>query len=431
MEIAQELLKQAWQALSGLIVQPFYYVAGLLIVLHYIRQTRMERKLFHVRLHIWPRLLARAIVAGALAGAAVSAAGAVIGLTLTPDATLWLWGTTLVLLLVRVSYLCFAYSAGLLGLLQWAAGFTPLAGREGVAGELARSLAELDIPGLLLLVALLHGAEALLVRAEGARLATPLFLEGKRGKLVGGYALQGYWPVPLLLLMPAAAGSPAAGGGLPWTPLLGGADWQGGWALIALPAIIGFTELTRSASPVAQARLTARNLLVFSLILAALAAGSAFWPPLVPAAALCSLLLHEALIRIGLRREKSRSPLYVHDERGLRVLGVVPGTPAEKLGIQPGEVLHKVNGRRVRTKEELHAALHINSAFCKLELFNNEGQLRFAQRARYEGEHHQLGVILAPDEDAGYYAAPAPASLLDLVRRSRAAHRREVRETSI
>ncbi|AJY77593.1 PDZ domain-containing protein [Paenibacillus beijingensis] len=430
METAQELLEQAWRALMGLIAQPFYYVAGLLIVLHYIRQTRMERKLFHVRLHIWPRLLVRAIVAGALAGAAVSAAGVFIGLTLTPDATLWLWGMTLVLLLLRVRYLCFAYSAGLLGLLQWGAGFTPLGSHEGVIGTFVRSLAELDIPGLLLLVALLHAAEALLVRAEGARLATPLFLEGKRGKLVGGYALQGYWPVPLLLLMPAAAGGSAAGIGLPWTPLLGGTDGSGGWTLIALPAIIGFTELTRSVVPGSQARLTARNLLVYSMILAALAAGSVFWPPLVPAAAICSLVLHEVLIRMGVRRERERSPLYVHDERGLRVLGVVPGTPAEQLGIMAGEVLHKVNGRRVRTKEDLHAALHINSAFCKLELFNLEGQLKFTQRARYEGEHHQLGVILAPDEDAGYYAAPAPASLLDLVRRSRAAHRRDVRETS-
>ena len=124
-------------------------------------------------------------------------------------------------------------------------------------------------------------------------------------------------------------------------------------------------------------------------------------------------------------REASNSPYYVHDERGLRVLAVIPGTPAEAMGIAAGEILHKVNGQSVRTKDELYAALHVNSAFCKLEVLNHEGQIKFAQRARYAGEHHQLGVVLAPDEKAGYYAASGAASLFDLIMRTRTARQRE------
>src|SRR4029079_19150000 len=116
---------------------------------------------------------------------------------------------------------------------------------------------------------------------------------------------------------------------------------------------------------------------------------------------------------------------YVHDERGLRVLAVIPGTPAEAMGIAAGEILHKVNGQSVRTKDELYAALHIDSAFCKLEVLNHEGQIKFVQRARYAGEHHQLGVVLSPDDKADRYAVASPASLFDLFRQSRAAKSRQ------
>ncbi|CDN43465.1 PDZ domain-containing protein [Paenibacillus sp. P22] len=428
MDTALEILRHYGTAAVRLLSQPFYYFALLLIILSYIRQTRTERKLFHVRLHAWPKLLGRAVWSGLLAGAALSAGAAFIGMSLTPSAALWLWGTAALLMLVRVRYLCFAYSAGVLGLLQWLSGLLGLPDGTGSwLGRAALSLENLDIPGLLLLVAGLHAAEALLVRRDGARFSSPLFLEGKRGKLIGGYALQGYWPVPLLLLVPSAS----AAASLPWTPLLGGSAWEGGWTVIALPAIIGFTDLTRSELPKLQARLTSRRLLAYSAVLAAAALGAAYAQPLVPVAALLSLGLHEALIVLGSMRERQRQPRFVHDERGLCILGVVPGTPAEEMGLEAGEVLHKVNGKKVRTKEDLHAALHINSAFCRMEVFNADGQLKFLQRARYAGEHHQLGVLLAPDEDAGYYAAPAHVSVLGLLRRSRAARRRVRKDTTM
>ena len=146
---------------------------------------------------------------------------------------------------------------------------------------------------------------------------------------------------------------------------------------------------------------------------------------LLPLAAIASLLLHEAIIWRSRSVEAAQSPLYVHDSRGLRILGIVPGTPAAAMGLITGEVLHKVNGMHVRTKEDLYEALVHNSAFCKLEVLNLDGELKFVQRARFAGEHHQLGVILAPDEQANYYAASGPASLLELLRSSRTANRRD------
>ncbi|GGG84717.1 PDZ domain-containing protein [Paenibacillus radicis (ex Gao et al. 2016)] len=424
MDTALTLLKQLESAAVHLLAQPFYYIAVLFIALQYTRQIRLERQMFAVRLHYWPRLLGRAMLAGLLAGLCFSVIGAFIGAAITQETVLWLWGAAAVLMLFRIRYLCFAYGAGILALLQWLTGFFPLADQGGTIARMAASLEQIDMPGLLMLVALLHLAEALLVARQGDKLATPLFLEGKRGKLVGGYMLQGFWPVPLLLLVPAAGGEQTA---LPWTPLLG-ADWSQGWTVIALPMVIGFSELTRSMLPKEKAKHAAKGLTLFSVGLMG-AALLAWWQPvLLPLAALVSLLLHEVIIWRSRSVEAARSPLFVNDRRGLRILGIVPETPAEAMGLQSGEILAKVNGTRVYNKEDLHAALQSNSALSKLEVLNHAGEVKFVQRARYAGDHHQLGVILAPDENANYYAAAGPSSLLELLRSSRTSNRRTTRE---
>lgn len=426
MEIVREMGDLLGIAFIQLASGPFYYLAVFFLILQYTRQMRLERELFAVKLHDWKWLALRALGTGLLVGIGISVAAAFIGASLSPSAVLWFWGIAALLLLIRIRYLCFAYSAGIVTLLQWIVGFTQLQDRADWLGSMASSLARIDAAGLLLLVALLHLAEALLVRLQGDKLSTPLFLEGKRGKLVGGYMLQGFWPVPLLLLVPVSAetgASSAAQTTLPWTTLLGGMGAEG-WTFVALPMIIGFTEMTRSLLPAAKARHAAKGLLIYSIALGA-AAMLAWWlPALLPVAALVSIALHEALVWRSRAMEARREPLYVNDARGLRILGIVPGTPAEAMGLAAGEVLYKVNGVRVSTKEELYLALAANSAFCKLEALTVGGEPKFAQRARYAGEHHQLGVILAPDEQANFYAAEGALSLLELLRGRRASNRR-------
>ncbi|MBD3920851.1 PDZ domain-containing protein [Paenibacillus sp. PR3] len=426
MDAALQWLRLIGDGVLHALAQPYYYLAIIVIGFLYMRGTWVERRLFSVRLHVWPILLVRTIVAGLAVGVALSGISVLIGASLTAEAAIWLWATAGVLALLRLRYLCFAYAAGVLGLLQWANSFVHLEDGSGWISDRAASLAAIDMPAVLLLVALLHGAEALLVRRQGTKFATPMFMEGKRGKLIGAYQLQGYWAVPLLLLVPAGAD----GASLDWTPLLpllsGEHASPSGWSFTALPMVIGFTEWTRSQLPETKARLAAKSLLWYSLAVAVAALAAAWLPSLLPVAAIAALLLHELLIWTSAKQESEGTPLLVHDQRGLMVLGVVPGTPAAQMGLQSGEILHKVNGVRVRTKEELYDALHRNSAFCKLEVLNREGEQRFVQRSRYAGEHHQLGVIIAPDDSADYYVEPSPGSLIGMFWRSRAAKRREL-----
>ncbi|WP_409343800.1 PDZ domain-containing protein [Paenibacillus sp. MBLB4367] len=400
MDISLDWLWRLGEALLQLLLNPLYYVGLLLILLQYRRQMALERKLFHVRLHSMAGETLRAVLSGWLAGLAASLVMAVIGARLQPETVLLLWGLTALFMLVRARLVCLAYAVGALGLLQTLYDMIPsLGGIEG-AGWLTTAIVEADMPSLLALVAVLHLMEGLLVRWQGQRLSSPLFFEGKRGRLIGGYHLHGFWPVPLFLLIPSPEGLT-----LPWTPFFYGDAAAAGWTIMAMPALIGFTERTVAFLPHHKTERTSGRLYVYGVILLALAIASQYVPLLVPVAALLGIVLHEALLWVSRREESNRRPLFVHERNGLKILAVLPDSPAAAMGLEPGETIYKVNGEKVQTKEQLHQAMRLSSAFCRLEVVNGAGQNKFVSRALYAGDHHQLGLILCPDADARYFVS--------------------------
>ncbi|AFH59253.1 PDZ domain-containing protein [Paenibacillus caseinilyticus] len=391
------------KALTELLLNPFYYVGILFIVLQYRRQILLERKLFSVKLHSLISETWRTVLWGWIGGLAASAVMAGIGAVVQPEAVVLLWIVSLLLIWARVRFLCWAYAIGVLGILQAVLVNFP-ALQEALSWRWAvDSVLALHMPSLFALVAVLHLIEALLVRRQGTRFGTPVFVESKRGKIVGGYQLQGFWPVALFLTVPMQGGAP-----LPWTPLLGGDLYAGGWAVLALPVMIGFTDMTTSRLPREKVQLSSGLLVLYAALLLLLTALSAWWASSLLAVSLLCILLHEAIVFYSRWDESRRSPVFVHGNRGLKILGILPGSPAAELGLQVGESLYKVNGMIVRTRQELHHALSQNAAFCRLEILNLVGESKFVKRAIFSGEHHLLGIILAPDEDVLYYTKERP-----------------------
>ncbi|MDP4096493.1 PDZ domain-containing protein [Paenibacillus sp. P96] len=412
-----------WNVLNAclqLLTQPFYYISIIVVALGYRRQMLLERKLFHTRLHGWWPQTWRTVLTGLVAGLLISAVGLFVGAHLTAGTVISLWACTGLLMLLRVRYLCFAYAAGLLGVVQFVLSLADSWQPEGWVGDAVAVVRGLDMPALLLLVAVLHMAEALLLLWKRGMAATPMYFEGKRGRMVGGYRMEDYWPVPLLLLIPVQNGF-----SLPWPTLFGD---QAGYMLAALPVIIGFSGLTTGRLPGHKAAQSARRLFLYSLVLLVLSLLAAWWNPLIIAAALFSFLAHEVLVWFDSYEENQISPLYVHPEEGLRVLAVLPGSPADELGITAGEAVYKVNGMLIRSREELHQALRVNAAFCKLEIRNHQGESKFMQRGLYEGEHHQLGMVLAPDTDVDWSVPTRQASIYQVITMRTGARRRKAAE---
>ncbi|TBL73036.1 PDZ domain-containing protein [Paenibacillus thalictri] len=416
MDVAVEIGQKWLYAAAQLLLHPFYYIGILFIVLQYRRQISFERKLFSVRLHSLLTETWRAVLWGFCGGVAASLLMAVIGVSLQPEAVMLIWVVSLLLACFRVRYLCFAYSVGLIGIAQailvWIPGVQLYA--SGWGARFVQLLLGIDMPPLLALVAILHLAEGILIRLQGARMASPMFYESKRGKIVGGYQLQAFWPVALFLFIPLEGASQLQ---LPWQPLLGGDIWHLGWTMVGFPVMLGFTERTTTRLPQEKTRWSSTLLVLYAALVLLMAVAVHYWSLTLIIAAVLSIALHEGMMWLSQADEAGRSPYFAHTRKGLMILAVLPGSAAEQLGLKPGEMLHKVNGFPLSGKQDLHFAMRQNSAFCKLEVINHEGQSKFVQRALYSGEHHQLGIVLAPDQDALYYAEERQMSIFSYMRK--------------
>ncbi|OXM86330.1 PDZ domain-containing protein [Paenibacillus rigui] len=417
MAMFMEVVQKGLHALLQLLTHPFYYVGIIFIVLQYRRQILFERKLFHTKLHSLVSETWRTVLWGWIGGLLASVLMAVVGATIQAEAILLLWIVSLLLILFRVRFLCWAYAIGVIGILQAVLGWFPslsLLGSSDGAAWFTGALQSLNMPALLALVAVLHLVEALFVRQQGTRTATPMFYESKRGKIVGGYHLQGFWPLALFLLVPMQGANTVP---LPWTPLLGGDLWSGGWTIVGFPVMIGFAEMTRSRLPKEKVRMSAKLLAGYAVAVLLLAILAKLAPVLTVLSSLLCIALHEGLLVYSRWDEAKRSPIFVHDKRGLKILAILPNSAAAGLELEAGEIIHKVNGVAVHTKRELHQAMQLNSAFCKLEVLNLEGETKFVKHALFSGEHHQLGILLAPDQEAMYYAEEKQTHIIAYVRK--------------
>lgn len=398
------------------LLNPLLYLFVLFIYLQYRKQMALERQLFAVRLHAPLTQTLRAIGWGGVTGLVVSLAAAGLGIVVQASDILLTGFVAICLAFFRLRYLCLAYGAGVVTLLHLVALLWSQPAQLPGVGLVWGWLSEVRPAPLLALVALLHLAEALLVRAFGHRDASPLFISSKRGRIVGAYQLQSFWLAPLFLFVPTDAPTGLAGPLYPGWPLFSpGGDGAAFYALLLLPVVTGFSDWTHAMTPQQKVRESSRFLFLYALLLLGMAITAAWLPPLAVLAALFAVVGHEALVWFSRHREQSLPPVFIPSPKGIKVLDVIPGSPADELGIQPGEMIVKVNGIAVREKEDLYPALQANPAFCKLEVLTHQQEVKFLQCAVYAGHHHQLGIIVVPDEKTQYYLDIRRLSLVQLL----------------
>ncbi|HJV44679.1 MAG TPA: PDZ domain-containing protein [Bacillota bacterium] len=416
MEIARSFGWALLNAIPSIFINPFLYLFCILLWMHYRRQTLFERKLFSVRINNHWTQMFDSLLSGLLPGLLLSVIAFSGGLIIEPITMVMVGAVAFLLACFHIQYLCAAYAGGMIALLSWAAKHWSQAIDLNlpVIGWVWSKLAAVNIPSLLIMIALLHLAEAYLIRKNAGVGSTPVLLSGRRGLSYGAYQLQKFWFVPFFALTPSTNYGLTAF--MPeWWPYFSGGSLTG-VTFSLLPIFIGNTDLAIAQVPQAKAKQSAKLLVVFSLLLLGLAIGSFYETSLGIVAAGFAILGHDLLIRFANWREQSRSPLFVQLSRGVRVLAVIPGTPAHRLGIEIGEIIVKVNGIDVSRSEEIYPALQANPAFCKIEVLNAAGNSKYLQCSIYQGDHHQLGLILSPDELTEMYVEMKAVSLVRLIR---------------
>ncbi|MEW5865622.1 MAG: PDZ domain-containing protein, partial [Bacillota bacterium] len=166
------------------LLHPVFWTVVMLVAMQYARTARVQQKVFGQAVESPASLVLTSLLTGAAAGLVASMIFVFIGVTVTGAGVSFILPLALVLMLIDPRFLCFSYAGGLLALSNLLFGFP-----------------KVGIPEIMILVAVLHLIESLLIRTTGDQGALPLYMKTRDGKVVGGFLLQKFWPIPLVGMM--------------------------------------------------------------------------------------------------------------------------------------------------------------------------------------------------------------------------------------
>lgn len=389
------------QVLVGPGYSLFFWMVVFLVAMQYRRMAAMERAIYGRVRHPVARQTLASMVQGVVGGLLGSFLMILVGVTLSNSGVMYLWPLALLLMAINPRLICFSYAGGIVSLSFLLLGFP-----------------RVSVPGIISLVAILHLVESFLIWWSGASTPTALFLRNHRGQVVGGFALQKFWPVPIavLWLVTAADVIPSGGVAMPgWWPLIKPVPGPAGpnifYSLFPVVAALGYGEVALARPPAERSRRSAVMLGLYSVVLLVLAVVSSRVPLVQWLAALFSALGHELVAVAGSRGEMRGVPLYLPPPRGVMILDVMPGSPAERMGLGSGDIILQVNGMDVNSREELREVLDRSGFYLEIKALQ-DGQLRVMEASGSYGQLGSLGVLLVPESGDGIHVELGRKNLL-------------------
>ncbi len=342
---------------------PLFWLVMVIVYFQYRRTARMEERLFGKPLNnIWEQV-AKSLLLGCGGGFLASIVLLVLGLSLDSIGIEYIWPVAILLLLINPRFLCFAYAGGIVSVGVLIADF--ITRHFGLLTDNAfiSSLLEINLTGLLILVGVLHLVESLLIYIGGHWGNSPVYFKAPSGRVVGGFSLQRFWPVPLVgmvaSLQPETSELMSSSIQMPdWWPILS-AGIEPGMAetllflLIPVMAGLGYADLTISSTPREKSIVSGRLLGIYSVALMAMALAAEFFPAFIIPACLFAPLGHELVVFLGHRLEFFRTARFSLPERGTMVLAVYPGSEASRAGLLTEDIIEEVNGERVEDSRHL------------------------------------------------------------------------------
>ncbi len=404
----QEILQLIIRGTVAVFFESLFWMILALVGYQYWQMRKTQKRMFGVYGYSLIRQIAIAAMYGTIGGILASFLLTVVGVTLNQLGLNYIWPVALVLLLINMRFLCFAYAGGLIAIANVLFGWP-----------------EINVPQVLSLVAILHITESFLIAISGRSSAVPLILKRPDGQIVGAFSLQNFWPLPLVLLAAVAVPLDQVGQGIlsmpDWWPLLpSGVTPAEGEDLLHLMfpvvAALGYSDMAVASRPYERRRKSALHLALYSAALLALAMLSVKFTGLQIVAALLSPLGHEFLIQMDNRRELGGKPYFVRPPRGVMVLETIQGSLAQRAGMRSGDILLSIEEHPVNSNIDLGTALYF--APDRFVLTFQRGSDLLHAEIEFTAGFRQLGVIPVPQGDEPVFVELASErfGLLDWVK---------------
>lgn len=411
MNIALYTLK----AVAFALVEPaFMMILVFLAIVFYLQNKKiavMQKMIIGERLNSPFELTISQIGIGILAGVFGSLILSYLGIIFDENSAIdLLFFVSIILMIWSPKFICFAYSGAVLGLFSFIFSKIAYLYNNVVVsiGTFKFNLGDLDflridIPALMMMIAVLHFIEGILVIVDGKTGSIPVFTN-KDGKIIGGFALKRYWALPIaIFIMLSGQSLIGAGGGDPmpdWWPLVHGSLpinilRDAVVALIPFYGVIGYNSITFTKSRKQKTRIAGSFILLYSVALLGVGQLATQGPFFELFAIVFAPVAHELMIIAQQRMELRGKPKYISSEDGIMVLEVAPNSPAFEMGIESGDIVVEINDSKVVKEEDILNSLGKNINFVWLKVKRASGKLEELSYNKMN-TRKKLGIVFVP-----------------------------------
>jgi hypothetical protein len=382
-----EIISMIIKSIPVVFINPLFWVVIFLVWTQYRRTVSIEEKLFGATINSVKDQTLIAILYGIIGGIIGSFLLIFVGVSISNIGLGFVWFLAIILMMIQPRFMCFSYAGGIVSLISLILGYP-----------------KIDVPGLMAIVAILHFIEGVLIYTSGFKGTTPIFIKDNRYGVIGGFSLQKFWPVPIIILLTVINQEiPEGVIQMPdWWPLVRPSPEiaQENLIYIMFPIVagLGYGDMVLTSTPEKKSRLSAINLSIFSLILLLLAIIASRISIFKYAAALFAPLAHEFLIYYGKGIEKKGRPVFIAPERGEMVLDVLPGSPGYRMGLKRGDIILAINGMPINSKDDLKGFFNSYPTFIWIDGRDKDGNPFSYEYRNYREGISSLGAILVPRE---------------------------------
>src|SRR5699024_126095 len=367
------------KGIGKMFLNPMLYWALFLVIVAGILRIQKERTQFNTKVKDlfaeWNRTLTFLILNFVILSLIIIGAGVVFSYE-----TILVLNIVVILLSIttRFTLLSAAYSVGITYIILY---FLPYVYPSSPYFQ------ETNFQGLAILLGFLLIADAIFIfRVKEDDMFAELE-KTNRGKWIGIQHLKKMSVIPMFLLIPVGSIESFASY---WPYVTIGGTTFG---LFLLPMCIGFDYRVKSKPPMIAKKTLAKTTLWIGILTLGLAIGSIYLEILSLIAICVAFLLKEWMNYSFRMKEKTGKQFFSNVDEGLQILTILPHSAAERFELIPGEIVIKVNGKRIYNEDDLYGALEKTGSYCKIEVLDLDKEKRVVQGALYEGEHFRLGII--------------------------------------
>lgn len=248
----------------------------------------------------------------------------------------------------------------------------------------------------LLLLAIVLAATAVLLRHYDYEGRSPQLQPDQRGKRLVRYQWQQLLVLPVGVLVPGDWLHAT----ISWWPVF--MVGERSFSILLLPLLVGTSVRVYKQLPqIAWRQLAARYgwVTLASVLVAIIARFAVLSPQWLLALMGLIVVLTWGILAQHRYHDRHQQFRYSDTEQGVRVIGLRPHTPADKLNLDLGDIILECNRQPVNTEAEFYAALLKSPTYVHLKVRNRQQELIITETAIYNGAPHELGIVLFTDQE--------------------------------